>query len=463
MENKINTEQLTKGNAYRFISIRPGGNDTTLILGVINDPLRRKQINDDIMRMYPSEQVGFADLNLDTCELMMAGGEFCGNATRSTAYLALRGEPGEISIKVSGVAKKLKAGVTPEGEAFAQMPIYPEVDRITSDPDNPKNSIVYMEGIAQYVNWDSISVEGKEPEEIKRQAFELIKQKGLDAYPAAGIMYVRKTEKGLEIVPVVYVRDIDTLFYETACGSGTTAVGLVLAVQKGNSIKNIPIYQPSGLPIKVSVGYDGKKFKKAMIKGPVELLGSGTLVESEKGSYVIEQVNSTNQLVTALDKLDLVAAYDVFKKAPYFEEFTEREVKDIFTGYQQKGILFLARTSEKIIGFGAAIPLSQEKIIATLAEACGIDPKEAWYMADLGVVEDRRREKIGTQLIQARLNVLPKDSTAIMRTSVNNIASQTIYRNLGFTQMDGMVQEVEQKRVDGSVWRDERIFFAKVM
>lgn len=74
------------------------------------------------------------------------------------------------------------------------------------------------------------------------------------------------------IYPVVYVRDADTLYYETACGSGTTALGLTLAEQKGVSINDVPIIQPSGMLIKFSVDYDGDKFGYAQISGPIEQL-----------------------------------------------------------------------------------------------------------------------------------------------------------------------------------------------
>ena len=110
---------------YEFSIFRPGGNDTLLIKGILRKTLR-KSINDTAMSKYPNiEQVGFYSYsnNAKLGRLEMAGGEFCGNALRSLAYLLLDGKKGELQFKVSGVNRILKAGVNKSNSAFAQIPI----------------------------------------------------------------------------------------------------------------------------------------------------------------------------------------------------------------------------------------------------------------------------------------------------------------------------------------------------
>ena len=86
-------------------------------------------------------------------------------------------------------------------------------------------------------------------------------------------MVVSQTEKGtLRIDPYVYVRDTGTLYYETACGSGSTALGLSLSITEGQSISNLEILQPSGLPLIVTVERNETAFKRAYVSGPVEVL-----------------------------------------------------------------------------------------------------------------------------------------------------------------------------------------------
>ena len=267
------------GINYDFTVFRPGGNDTCLVsTDVIPSAEERIRINNFMQQIYPNiEQVGFVKFDLLLPELMMAGGEFCGNATRSAAWQSLNGKQGDVQIKVSGVKQRLRAGVTEKQEAYAQMPIYRDPQNISKDPKNLGNYTVRMEGITHYLDFDTFQLEGLSAEEIKAKSMQKIRQRGLDQEPAAGIIYVSISENGYEIIPVVYVRDVDSLYLETACGSGTTALGMALALQSGRSIKEIPVLQPSGMSIEISVDYDGKEFKYAQIQGCIEKLSNGTI------------------------------------------------------------------------------------------------------------------------------------------------------------------------------------------
>ena len=72
----------------RYQIFDPSGNITALVEGDRFTPEERIRINDAIMAKHADvEQVGF--LSTGTPEMTMAGGEFCGNATRSSilAYL----------------------------------------------------------------------------------------------------------------------------------------------------------------------------------------------------------------------------------------------------------------------------------------------------------------------------------------------------------------------------------------
>lgn len=471
MEPKLKPAELAGSNKqYSFINGRPGGNDTTLILGIVRDPLERKRINDEIMSLYgpgstnPIEQVGFVNFAPDNYELMMAGGEFCGNATRYAAYLALKGKPGQIQIKVSGVEKPLIAGVTKDFESYAQMPIYSNLERVQTDITSPENSTVYMEGITQYVDWNYSQIDGKTPDQIKQIGMDIIRKKGLDSGPAAGVMFAKRTKKGIEIVPVVYVKDINTAFLETACGSGTTAVGMVLAKKTGKSVIAEPIIQPSGQPIKVSVNYDGREFKYAQIQGPVEILNTGVLVQTNNGPVAVERVITKDQVSNYLESGELSDAFNaIFGGPPYDEVFSYDEVKSYFMEYQQEGTLFFARSKDKLVGFGAALPLSKNTEIAEIALGFGIPVASTQYMADLGVIDDWRRSSIAETLVKERLSSFKKGTTVLMRTSDKNTNSQNLYTKLGFTQVQGMEQKVEQMRTSGEREIDRRIFFKKVI
>ncbi len=102
----------------------PSGNPTALVLKMERDLEKRKEINDKIMNLYDYvEQVGFINQDINNPELLMAGGEFCGNATRCAVYYYLNGKPGNLKIKVSGVKNKLKAGIIGKN-VWVDMPHY---------------------------------------------------------------------------------------------------------------------------------------------------------------------------------------------------------------------------------------------------------------------------------------------------------------------------------------------------
>lgn len=247
--------------------LRPGGNDTALVPGINRLQKERKVINDAIMKKYKNvEQVGFIDLSEP--ELQMAGGEFCGNATRSTAYLALKGKPGEVNIKVSGVKKTLKAGINTQRKAWAEMPIYKNPKNISRQE---KYTIVPLYGITLVVFEQKAKFRNKET--AKKEALIILKKfRLINSVPASGVMFLYKINGLYAIEPVVWVRDIKTFFYETACASGTTAVGLYLSQKLEKNIDSFPIIQPSKENIFVSVIRNRKKFTFAKIEGPIKIL-----------------------------------------------------------------------------------------------------------------------------------------------------------------------------------------------
>ncbi len=77
----------TKIKQLKISYLRPSGNDTALVEGLF-DKERRIEINNMILKERSDiEQVGFYKVQGQQLRLEMAGGEFCGNALRSLAYL----------------------------------------------------------------------------------------------------------------------------------------------------------------------------------------------------------------------------------------------------------------------------------------------------------------------------------------------------------------------------------------
>jgi diaminopimelate epimerase len=260
---------------YEYSIYRPSGNDTALVHGLVNDISLKKQINDSIQKKHSNvEQVGFVGKIGDEYYLEMAGGEFCGNATRSAIHYFKNGKPGEMSIHVSGVSKVLNGGIYPDGKVWVNMPIMSSIEKVLQKGNF---AVVEMEGITHII----VPRESNEydPDKLKSEALVILKSLNLtENVAASGVMFTTKTEKGYKIDPVVWVKNLKTLYYETACGSGTTAVGLYESKRKDSSL-DIDITQPSGMDITISVTKGDSKFVSASIVGTVQLIDKDFEIE----------------------------------------------------------------------------------------------------------------------------------------------------------------------------------------
>lgn len=263
-----------KKTEYEFTILRPGGNDQMLIQGLV--PKNKKRlINDEMIKRFPNvEQVSFYafDRKNNFATLELAGGEFCGNATRSLAYLLLNGNKGKIKIKVSGTKRVLNAGINQKNTAFAQMPI----SNLKSFTKLKSNLFrVDLEGITQLVFVQTRQIN---PSNLKRYALKLLQQENLIySVPAAGVMFITDWGEYIELKPIVWVRDIETLLYETACASGTAAVGIWKATQSKATSTQVKILQPSLKIITAEIYKDSDDLVDVYIDGDIEILEKGSV------------------------------------------------------------------------------------------------------------------------------------------------------------------------------------------
>lgn len=250
---------------YRMFS--PCGNDTALVIGTDYDFDTKKRINDIIMQKHDNiEQVGF--VNTEEFELQMAGGEFCGNATRSAIYNYLKGKEGSILIRVSGIDEYVEGGVDSKKNAWVQIPIYNSNECVRKLDTGIFE--IKLKGIIIILIEEKISKEYlKNKTNIKTDAMEIIKKYNIYDSEAIGVVFLENYDEYIKINPVIWVKSIDTLFYETACGTASIAVALKEAVLSNTSQK-IKIMQPSGQIILTDVIIKDKHPIKAVIGGKVK-------------------------------------------------------------------------------------------------------------------------------------------------------------------------------------------------
>ena len=196
----------------KYYLLDPTGNITALVTD--DTPA------EEIFKKEPDcEQVGYIEYR-DGCDiyLRMAGGEFCGNATMCAAYLTGKKEA-DVFVEGTGHVKVKTDGNT--GSVLMPKPY--EITALNGYP------------MVRFKGMDHIIIEDRELDES------LIKEWCIGE--AMGFMYL----KGNELKPLVYVRDIDTLFYENSCASGTCAIG----EYKG---KPVELKEPAG-KLKYENGY----------------------------------------------------------------------------------------------------------------------------------------------------------------------------------------------------------------
>ena len=284
-------ERADSADCFEHVTIaRPGGNDTAIVWDKVPRD-EQPQVAQRIQETYPGvEQVMFAEKNTDdTIRGQMAGGEFCGNATRSLGYILLNGENGEIDLEVSGSNTPVRVCVE-DGCARLTSDINRSMDMIYTDQETGYD-IVQMQGIAFVIMQkdDPMAqtiLETNDQSARKDRIYNLLEKCDLaHKMPASGVMISDYRHDGsYKLDPFVYVRDVNSLIYETGCGSGSTATALLHSKELGSSIDKIAIEQPSGMQLYVSVDRDEHAFKKSSVDGPVTIAFDGRMYLSRSNN-----------------------------------------------------------------------------------------------------------------------------------------------------------------------------------
>jgi len=222
-----------------YIITAAGGNAT--FIRVIDKPLSREdytRIGSAMIRDFQKlsvEQAGFLVLSDNHFE--MSGGEFCGNASRAAALLlSLLNRP--LVFSMSGFVGKISASVTGQLVRCEFIGLKP----LIRQAKNFSVKIVDLGGIVHIV------IDSSFPEDHIKQHRLLTDSLGLRAKAAVGVVWISNDGDKLRIDPVVWVRDIDSFFYESSCGSGSIAAAAVTGIKQ--------IVQPTGQIIFSSIDDD---------------------------------------------------------------------------------------------------------------------------------------------------------------------------------------------------------------
>lgn len=252
-----------------IIIANPAGNITAFVL----NPVERKEyskIGRFILgnQSLKVEQVAFVKEFLPNPRMEMCGMEFCGNAGRAFGLLCARVDDihGDaiVGITESGCSHILLVDVNVEKQvAFISMPLPENIIFLegTGIREIEGSTLVDLGGIMHVVMKDSYVKPSME-------LFKRIKDYIMKKYnPAAmGVMFV---ENDKSIVPFVYVKDVDSIYEEGSCASGTTACAIAWSRCENDGELQYLVKQPAG-ELKAIVRIEDGLATWVSIGGPVE-------------------------------------------------------------------------------------------------------------------------------------------------------------------------------------------------
>lgn len=219
-----------------------------------------------------AEQAGFIEepaMPGAKARLQMMGGEFCGNATMCMAALIARDEgimPGEerdVCVEISGADSTLNCHVECTEDGYictTGMPLPESIETLSG------YSLVRLPGITHAI------LKCADPGIMRAGAEEMLRELAaiLDD-DAVGLMLYSPAKS--ELLPLVYVKATDTMIWERGCGSGSAAVGALMAWENMQDVQ-IPLAQPGGVITAGAVWRD--RVAELSIKGKVKIVCEGT-------------------------------------------------------------------------------------------------------------------------------------------------------------------------------------------
>ncbi len=232
-----------------FVITAAGGNGTAI--RILEQALSRAEyaakgrVLGKYGETFGAEQAGFLVVSENHFE--MAGGEFCGNAARSAALLFSRIlNERRVSFTMSGYSGMVRATVEESGatDSFVEC-VFAGLPTTQSDitlSNGQQVSIVDLGGIVHIIIEAPFPPDSSDYESTHRF---IVQELGFEERGAVGVVWLERIEGKVRIYPVVWVKEVDTFFFEQSCGSGSIAASKVTRTSL--------ITQPTGKDIEVEI------------------------------------------------------------------------------------------------------------------------------------------------------------------------------------------------------------------
>ncbi|MBQ7738294.1 MAG: hypothetical protein IJT59_01375 [Desulfovibrionaceae bacterium] len=251
------TKWNPSGNTTLFLQGKP--ESTALRINLAKQALTQKAL--------AAEQVGFIWDN----NLQMAGDEFCLNATAAlAANLYLESQKinlaQEFVLNVSGWPSPILASAQGNDPQKTQVKLKLTLPKFSLESIANNIFLVKFEGISHFL----ISANCYR-QEAQNTLTKLIAWAHLESEPCVGAIWWEEIGPNcFKITPLVWVKDVATCVFETACGSGSLALALKMSKTQNLNNQEISLVQPSGATISCQV-----KEENVCVKSQVDFLAQG--------------------------------------------------------------------------------------------------------------------------------------------------------------------------------------------
>ncbi|MCL2139162.1 MAG: hypothetical protein FWH41_06480 [Treponema sp.] len=261
-----------------IIQANPAGNITIFVMNPPERNEERMQAARKLMAdaRLKAEQIAFVKAPAKPGEIWrmeMAGGEFCGNASRSFALLAAKKEglsgKHTVLIATSGMKNPLPVHIDTETQT-AEIEIPPPVAEKNIEINGQYFPLYAFDGITHIIAENMPPKDSNALEGFTRSLVQKInaqrQAEGLSSFGAIGVMFFNAEKSFLQ--PAVWTQAAGKIIFESSCGSGSAALGIWAMRNETEADREFFLEQPGGT-IAVHVKKQAGKISLLSISGKV--------------------------------------------------------------------------------------------------------------------------------------------------------------------------------------------------
>lgn len=278
--------------AIDYVKLSPARNLTGLVTSDVT-PSDYKNLSNFLLQpgYIGAEQIGFVTYpaeNGAVIRLNMPNGEFCGDGVLALAVAAHWLKVTDrltFAVEASGVGSPLRADIEPLTDfsyyAQVEMPVEYTKKRLELPLEGGivSGTLIELSGISHFV------VHANDIGGSRERIIEAIKRLAtVHRAQAYGVMTYEYREDKIRMIPCIYIPQTGKLMFESACGSGSIAMGIFLSHNRADAT-SAQIEQPGGelhIDVRVAPASDGDvTIEHIALGGIVDITGEGRVFVSE--------------------------------------------------------------------------------------------------------------------------------------------------------------------------------------